>query len=148
VNSKHPDFKTAKTHLDALEYCVHQKAIGESKFRAILNEKDPERPKLPVALPKPRRDRIVLEEVFELRSHADVRIARRAQTIAKLAQVISERDIQKHGGLRRVLLVQSQRLESLAEKRFRSLGGKALVEHGSESDDAESEHNQEPSAEV
>ena len=114
VNSKHPDFKTAKTHLDALEYFVHQKAIGESKFKAILNEKDPERLKLAIAPPKPCRDRIVSDEVFKLRSHPDVRIARRAQTIAKLAQVISERDIQKHGGLRRVLLVQSQRLESLA----------------------------------
>jgi hypothetical protein len=78
----------------------------------------------------------------------DVRIARRAQTIAKLAQVISERDIQKHGGLRRVLLVQSQRLESLAKERFLSLGGQALVEHGSEGDGAEIEHNEEAPAET
>jgi hypothetical protein len=85
------------------------------------------------------RGRIVSDEVLTLRSHMDVRIARRAQTIAKLAQVISERDIQKHGGLRRVLLVQSQRLESLAMARFISLGGEALVEHGSESDGAEAE---------
>jgi hypothetical protein len=88
------------------------------------------------------------DEVLTLRSHLDVRIARRAQTIAKLAQLISERDIQKHGGLRRVLLVQSQRLESLAKERFLSLGGEALVEHGSESNGGESEHNQEQPAEV
>lgn len=100
VSSKHRDFKAAKTHLDALEYFVHQKAIGESKFKAILNEKDPERPKVTIVPPKPRRERIVSDEVFKLRSHPDVRIARRAQTIAKLAQVISERDVQKHGGLR------------------------------------------------
>jgi hypothetical protein len=141
VSSKHRDFKTAKGHLDALEYYVHQRAIGESKFKAILNEKDPERPKLAIVPPKPRRARIVSDEVSKLRSHPDVRIARRAQTIAKLAQVISERDIQKHGGLRRVLLVQSRRLGSLAKERFISLGGEALVEHGSESDGVESEHN-------
>ena len=139
VTSKHSEFRTAKTHLDALEYYVHRKAIEGSKFKAILNEKDPERPKVSIIPPKPSRDRIVSNEVFELRSHADVQLARRAQTIAKLAQVISERDIQKHGGLRRVLLVQSQRLESLAKDRFRSLGGEALVQHGSESDGVESE---------
>lgn len=138
VNSKHPDFKDTKNHLDALEYYVHQKAIAESKFKAILNEKDPELPKVSVALPKPVRARIVSDEVLRLRSHPDVRIARRAQTIAKLAQVISERDIQKHGGLRRVLLVQSQRLESLAKERYHSLGGEALVERGSESAENES----------
>ena len=87
--------------------------------------------------PKPLRGRIVSDEVLTLRSHLDVRIARRAQTIAKLAQVISERDIQKHGGLRRVLLVQSQRLESLAAERYHSLGGEALVERGEETDDLE-----------
>jgi hypothetical protein len=141
VNSKHPDFRTAKTHLDALEYFVHKKAIGESKFKAILNEKDPERPKEKIVLPKPRRAQIVSDEVFKLRSHPDVRIARRAQTIAKLAQVISERDIQKHGGLRRVLFVQSRRLRSLAEERFVSLGGEALVEHGAESNGVERDDN-------
>jgi hypothetical protein len=53
--------------------------------------------------------------------------------------VISERDIQKHRGLRRVLLVQSQRLESLAGERYDSLGGQALVDRGPESDVAENE---------
>jgi hypothetical protein len=39
-------------------------------------------------------------------------------------------------------------LESLARKRFISLGGEKLVEHGSESDSTEGEHNQEQPAEV
>jgi hypothetical protein len=143
VTRKHSEFKSAKEHLDALEYHVHQQAIAASTFKAILNEKDPDPPRARIVPPKPLRARIVSDEVLTLRSHLDVRIARRAQTIAKLAQVISERDIQKHGGLRRVLLVQSQRLESLAKERFLSLGGEALVEHGSESDDAESQHNHE-----
>jgi hypothetical protein len=146
VTRKHLEFRSAKEHLDALEYHVHQQAIAASTFKAILNEKDPDPPKVTITLPKPLRARIVSDEVRTLRSHPDIRIARRAQTIAKLAQVISERDIQKHGGLRRVLLVQSQRLESLAKNRFLSLGGQALVEHGSESDGAEIEHNEEEPA--
>jgi GIY-YIG catalytic domain len=146
ITRGHSEFKSAKDHLDALEYYVHREAIAASTFKAILNEKDPGPPKVRIVPPKPLRAQIVSCEVLRLRSHLDVRIARRAQTIAKLAQVISERDIQKHGGLRQVLLVQSQRLESLAKKRFDSLGGKALVEHGSESDGAEDEHNQEQPA--
>jgi hypothetical protein len=142
VSSRHADFKNAKLHLDALEYYVHRKAISESRFKAILNEKDPELPKVSINPPKPLRARIVSDEVFKLRSHFDVRIARRAQTIAKLAQVISERDIQKHGGLRRVLLVQSQRLESLARERYQTLGGDTLVERGKESDATEVEDDQ------
>jgi hypothetical protein len=84
-----------------------QQAVAASTFSAILNEKDPDPPKVRISPPKPLRGRIVSDEVLTLRSHLDVRIARRAQTVAKLAQVISERDIQKDGGLRRVLLVQS-----------------------------------------
>jgi hypothetical protein len=131
VNNK-PDFKMAKMKLDALEFLVHQKAIEDSKFKAILNEKDPDAPKISINPPAPLRGCIVSDKVKALRSHLDVRVARRAQTIAKLAQVISERDIQKNGGLRRVLLVQSQRLASLAEQRYYSLGGEALVERGPE----------------
>jgi len=52
VNSKHPDFTNAKMHLDALEYDVHQKAIEESQFGSILNEKDPEPPKVSITPPR------------------------------------------------------------------------------------------------
>jgi hypothetical protein len=45
----------------------------------------------------------------------------------------------KHGGLRRVLLVQFQRLEALDREHYNSLGGEALVEHGSENDVAKNE---------
>lgn len=148
ITRKHPEFKSAKEHLDALEYHVHQQAIAASTFKAILNEKDPDPPRVRIVPPKPLRARIVSDEVLALRSHLDVRIARRAQTIAKLAQVISERDIQKHGGLRRVLLVQSQRLELLAKERFLSLGGEALVEHGSESEDDDIQHDEDGPAET
>jgi hypothetical protein len=42
IGSKHPGFKNAKIYLGASEYLVHQKAIAESRFKAILNEKDPD----------------------------------------------------------------------------------------------------------
>ena len=54
--------------------------------------------------------------------------------VSKLAQVISEREL-KHTGLRRVLLTQAKRIQWLAERRFVSLGGEALVEEGAEDQD-------------
>ena len=57
---------------------------------------------------------------FFQRKHPDVRIARRATTIANLARVISERNVSK--GLRRTLLTQARRLEKLAAERIRELG--------------------------
>jgi hypothetical protein len=71
------------------------------------------------------RAEIVSDEVLQIRGHADVRIARRAQTIARLAQVISERQVSV--GLRRSLLVQAQRLEFLADEQLRAWGGAGAV---------------------
>ena len=87
--------------LDALEYAVHKHAIANSKFQAILNEKDPREPLTPIPLPPSIKDRVVTDEVLKLRSHLDTRIARRSQIISRLAQTISERQVQ--GGLRRTL---------------------------------------------
>ncbi|MFO7641282.1 MAG: GIY-YIG nuclease family protein, partial [Candidatus Competibacteraceae bacterium] len=53
-----------------------------------------------------------------------------ALIIARLAQVIAERKVQ--GGLRRVLLMQSKRLQYLAERRYLELGGDASVEREDE----------------
>ena len=64
-----------------------------------------------------------------------IRIARRALTISRLAQVISERQIKQ--GLRRVLQVQAKRLEWLARQRYEALGGEGSVEVES---DPEEEH--------
>ena len=61
---------------------------------------------------------IVSDEVKRIREHPDIRIARRTQTISRLAQVISERKVQK--GLRRVLHTQAKRLEWLAARRLES----------------------------
>ncbi len=83
VNAKHKDFKEAKQHLDALESYVHEKAKLQSKFKAILNEKDPPKPTKKFPIPKTIRGRIVSDQVKELRGHADTRTARRAHVIAR-----------------------------------------------------------------
>lgn len=116
----------AREHLDALERLVTEQCVARSEFKAILNEKDPPPGRLVVAAPPSHRGRIVSEKVYELRSHPDFRIARRALIISRLAQVISERKVQ--GGLRRVLLTQAKRLQWLADRRYEALGGAALVE--------------------
>jgi hypothetical protein len=139
VNSKHPDFKRAKEALDALEFEVHRLAIARSKYGAILNEKDPPPPTIAVTLPKPLRGRIVSEEVEKLRGHPDTRTARRAQVISRLAQTIAEREVKT--GLRRTLLTQASRLQSIAQDRFNAMGGEAGVEKGLEGDDAPEEGN-------
>jgi hypothetical protein len=125
----------ARAHLDALERLITRQSIDGSQFKAILNEKDPPAGDLGVPAPPSFRGRIVSDRVFELRSHPDFRIARRALIISRLAQVISERQVQ--GGLRRVLLTQAKRLQWLAARRFEGMGGAASVER--ESDDTSPE---------
>lgn len=120
------DRAIAKAHLNALEHAVYTKAIEESRFKAILNEKDPPAPTVPVSIPLSLRMRIVSDDVAQIRSHPDFRIARRSLIISRLAQVISERKVQ--GGLRRVLLTQAKRLQWLADRRYQALGGAASVE--------------------
>jgi hypothetical protein len=115
----------ARQHLDALERLITARAVEESQFKAILNEKDPPPGSLAVEAPTSFRRRIVSERVFELRSHPDFRIARRALIISRLAQVIAERKVQ--GGLRRVLFIQAKRLQWLAQRRYEALGGSASV---------------------
>ena len=110
---------TAKMHLNALERCVYNDLIEKSSFSAILNEQSPPEPKVEIAVPPHYRGSIVSKEVFKLRSHPDVRIARRSLIISRLAQVIAERQVQI--GLRRVLLVQARRLQWLADRRLPSI---------------------------
>lgn len=109
----------ASQALNAAEFSVFMKLLRESKFGAVLNEATPT-PTAEIELPKSYRGRIVPTEVYALRVHPDVRIARRAATIANLARVISERDVSK--GLRVTLLTQARRLEDLAAARLAQLG--------------------------
>lgn len=123
VGSRDPE---ARRRLDALERVITEQAVAGSTFKAILNEKDPPPGDLIVEAPPSLRGCIVSGRVFELRSHPDFRLARRALILSRLAQVISERKVQ--GGLRRVLQTQARRLQWLAERRYEALGGAASVE--------------------
>jgi hypothetical protein len=107
--------KAALAHLNALEHGVFVALLQRSQFQAVLNEKDPPAPQAPAPIPPSLRGRVVSEQVSRLRDHPDLRIARRAATLAKLAQVISERKVQR--GLRRTLLAQAKRLQALAQRR-------------------------------
>jgi hypothetical protein len=117
--------KDAKHTLELAENTLFQKALAESSFHAVLNEKDIP-PIGTMDLPKSYRAKIIPDQVYELRSHPDIRIARRAATIASLARVISERSVSK--GLRRTLITQARRLEALASKRFDEVQGDVPVE--------------------
>lgn len=111
--------KEKKTVLDRAEYTVFQKVLRESALGAVLNEKEMA-PRSEIKLPQSYKQRIIPEAIYMQRKHPDVRIARRATTIANLARVISERDVSD--GLRRTLLTQARRLESLAAQRVKELG--------------------------
>ena len=127
-----PKSPHARATLDALERAVTRRAVDASRFKAILNEKDPPQGGADVEPPPSFRGAVVSDQVRKLREHADVRLARRALVISRLAQVIAEREVR--GGLRRVLSVQAQRLAWLADKRFRETGGAAQVETGAEAE--------------
>lgn len=102
--------------LDRAEFTVFQKVIAESKLGAILNEKPPRQTQV-IELPKSYSRVIIPADIFPHRKHPDIRIARRAATIASLARRISERSIKR--GLRTTLLTQAKRLERLAEARLK-----------------------------
>lgn len=112
------DDSRARSTLDSAEYTVFQQLLADSAFGAVLNEV-PVREAPIISLPKSHRFRIVPEPLYSRRKHPDVRIARRASTIAKLAQVIAERSVQT--GLRTTLLTQARRLEHLAKQRLKDI---------------------------
>ncbi len=128
-NKKSGDAES-KAILNAAEYAVFQSVLTKSTFGAVLNEGDIA-PTMPFNLPPSIRDSIIPTELYEQRKHPDVRIARRATTIAALARVISEREVSK--GLRRTLKTQAQRLERLATQRYNEISGEVpTVEPGEE----------------
>ncbi len=110
----------AAEKLNQAEYTVFQAVLKHSALGAVLNEKDiPQTEFIP--LPASLRGRIVPDDIYQRLKHPDIRIARRAGTIANLARVISERDVSK--GLRRTLVTQAKRLELLAETRLADFAG-------------------------
>ena len=107
--------KQVQKKLDAAEYTVYDQLLRASKLKAVLNEKPPTKTSK-IDLPEPIEGCIVPTDVFENRKHPDVRIARRAATIASLAKVINERRVST--GLRSTLCAQARRLLALAERRL------------------------------
>ena len=120
----------AKAILNSAEYTVFQSVLSQSSFHAVLNEGDITAVDM-IELPQSVRGRIIPDDLYELRKHPDIRIGRRATTIAALARVISEREVSK--GLRRTLVTQARRLERLASLRYDEIGGSVpSVEPGEE----------------
>jgi hypothetical protein len=105
--------------LNRAEFTVFNKVLRESAIGAVLNEKSIP-PCAEIELPQSVRKRIIPDSIYNQRKHPDIRIARRANTIASLARVISERDVSD--GLRNTLLTQARRLERLAFQRSLELG--------------------------
>ncbi|MDE2747112.1 MAG: GIY-YIG nuclease family protein [Chloroflexota bacterium] len=106
-----------KETLNRAEFTVYERAIRDSEFDIILNEKEISEADR-IALPTSVRAAILPTGQRGEREHPDIRLARRARTIADLARVISERQVST--GIRRTLWAQSQRLEQLARRRLES----------------------------
>jgi len=106
--------RDARETLKRAEYAIYQNALKESKFSVILNEKEIKTAE-GIELPKSVRVSVLPASLRRLREHPDIRLARRARTIANLARVISERRVRP--GIRRTLWAQAQRLEYLARTR-------------------------------
>ncbi|MER7589347.1 GIY-YIG nuclease family protein [Micromonospora sp. NPDC127501] len=115
-------YKAARAHLDSIEYTAYLEAIKTSRFRAILNEKIPPLSE-PTALPQSKRFSLISDETRKERGHPDVRIARRAETISRLAAVAHERG-EVSPGLRRVLVIQAVRLAYISAARLAYVEGR------------------------
>ena len=101
--------------LNRAEFTVYERALRTSAFKAVLNENEIASAEL-ISLPPSVRGAILPKAQRLAREHPDVRLARRARTIANLARVISERRVKT--GIRRTLWAQAQRLERLAKSRL------------------------------
>ena len=112
----------AKKHLNRLEYSTYLDAIDKSKYNAILNEVIPPKGE-PIPLPPGLRRSLISDEQRAIRGHPDTRIARRAETIARLAAVTHERG-EVSDGLRRVLVIQAIRIAHLSALRLAEVEGR------------------------
>ena len=114
-------FRAAERDLNAHEYTAYLEAIDRSRHKAILNEKIPPVSE-PITLPASLRRSLISEQTRIERGHPDIRIARRAETISRLAAVTRERG-EVSEGLRRVLVVQAVRLAYLSAERLAFVEG-------------------------
>ena len=104
--------------LNRAEFTVYEQALRQSRFGGVLNEREVA-PAESMTLPPSIRASILSDELRQQREHPDVRLARRARTIAELARRISERQVTV--GIRRTLLAQAERLEWLARTRLEEI---------------------------
>ena len=109
-----------KETLNRAEFTVYTKALRESAFNVILNKNDIPTTEL-VPLPPLVSEPILQGDSRRHREHPDIRLVRRARTIANLARVISERKVLI--GIRRTLWAQARQLERLAQTRLEALDG-------------------------
>ena len=117
--------KAAIAELDCLEYSVWYEAIKKSQFGAILNEKRPPSDRLLDELPDPIRGTLYSGKELAERQNPDVRVARRAETLSRLADVVRERGIVT-AGLRRTLALQAIRVAYLAAVRSALADGRDI----------------------
>lgn len=101
--------------LNAAEYTLYRRVVAESTIGRVLNEKVPAVHD-EIQLPPAYRGPIVPDDLRVRLEHPDLRIARRAQKIAELAGIISQRNVSV--GLRNTLVTQAERLLSLAQDRY------------------------------
>lgn len=117
LQSTEPSDPAAKKYLDDAEYTAYYRAIESSKFHAILNEKIPPKAAALVDLPMHIEAALVSDEDRKIQGHPDIRIARRAENLSRLAAVARERG-EVTAGLRRVIVVQAIRLAFLGAERL------------------------------
>ncbi|MGW1785754.1 GIY-YIG nuclease family protein [Streptomyces sp. NPDC002143] len=104
--------RAAEGPLHQLEREVYLQAVERNRFGALLNEKIPAGAERGV-LPPSKRFALVDEQTRSEQGHADVRVARRAATVARLSALFVERGVVSDGA-RRALILQSARLTHLA----------------------------------
>lgn len=114
------DRDAARQAIAAAEYTVYQQVKQVSPIGAVLNEVVPPETDL-VELPPSHRAPIIPDDIRARLGHKDTRIAQRADTIARLAKVMTRRDVSL--GLRHTLIVQATRLQRLAQDRYSEVHG-------------------------
>lgn len=117
--------------LNAAEHTLYRRVVHASKTGSTFNTKVPPETQK-IELPKGYRGRVVPKDVYERRSHADVKIAQTSKIILGIAEVVSQRN--PPPGLRRNLLRRIRRLENLADRRLGETGDAPEAQGGDEDD--------------